>query len=645
MDLLANLLFVAQTAAALWLGLRWSRRLLPDLAPGERTLTVLVLFASIVQVSMLVCGLAGRLSAAGLSGLLAAGVLVELWRARVSGPGPAPGTRCTPWPWPGRVLVAAVTGVSVWAVVGSGTLFGWDTLSYHAVSPAWWLQRGDLSLAPFNYQAYYPMAAGLQALWFMLPHGIDAHANLGSLVWIGVLVSAWIVHATHLGQARWLAALALTGCLLSPQVAGRLAYFSSPDLALASLLTAMLALSWNPGAADRPAGRALLAGLAGGLALGMKVTAAPHLLVVAIWWARRPGGWRLGPAALFAGGALLTGGYWYLRNLLLTGNPIYPAAMGPFAGPFDAGAQASTTLLTFLSSTWSEGPPWSVLYDEFMNWPKALGWLALLGLVVGAAASWRRGDQARRNHLWLLVGSALAFLLLFPLQPFSAGANRPEAPPLFLARYLTYPFLMGLLLLPCLLGARVREGTEARAASRSRKRLGFVAGLGALAVLALSTEWRAEQTTAALYETIPRLGPGWRAMESIPPGSRLAVQSNDPPSHVLIYPLFGRKFQFTPVPVNLDGTRRGLLHENPRRLTTSWWHEFRLPGTERGKIRLRNLRAAGVEYLLLQKWPKGVNVPSSDNLGLLRPVRNLPHEQRLLDDPITKLWRISEPLE
>ena len=349
--------------------------------------------------------------------------------------------------------------------------------------------------------------------------------------------------------------------------------------------------------------------------------------------------------AAFVGGVTLTGGYWYLRNLALTGNPFYPAELGPFPGPFDAQSQYSTSLLAFLRAGWNEAQTWQTLHEELLNWPTLLGWLAVLGIAVGGITAWRRKDPAARGHLWLLAGSALLFVLLFPTQPFSASVNRPDAPPFFAARYLTYPFLLGLLLLPTPWRAKPQHQIGVRPMPGILRGPGFAAGLVLLMVLSLSKSHRMAQTTEHLYGAAPNLSAGWKALEQLPPGARVAVQSCDPPSHSLIYPLFGRELQLTPVAVNANGTSRVRLHERLRTASDSWWSEFKEPVKPSGRIQLGNLRDAGVEYLLLQNWPRGTNVRSGGETRLLRPVQKLPVEQRLFKDPTTKLWCIIKQVE
>ena len=72
--------------------------------------------------------------------------------------------------------------------------------------------------------------------------------------------------------------------------------------------------------------------LLSGLAIGIKVSALPTAVIVfalTAWRAGAPGS--RGRAAVrvalvFAVAWTVTGGYWYVRNTIHTGNPLYPAA-------------------------------------------------------------------------------------------------------------------------------------------------------------------------------------------------------------------------------------------------------------------------------------------------------------------------------
>ena len=114
------------------------------------------------------------------------------------------------------------------------------------------------------------------------------------------------------------------------------------DLVAAALILAAIAILLNAATANGARGRTVVlgwplaaAGLAVGLAVGTKVTAlamAAALTVVVI--ALAPAGRRRAAAAWWFVSALAAGGYWYLRNLIATGNPLPQVEhLGPIGLP------------------------------------------------------------------------------------------------------------------------------------------------------------------------------------------------------------------------------------------------------------------------------------------------------------------------
>jgi hypothetical protein len=84
-----------------------------------------------------------------------------------------------------------------------------------------------------------------------------------------------------------------------------------------------------------------------GFAVGCKVSYVFPLDVVGLWYLLAGGnGTRLSTRvrglALLGAGAIVTGSFWYIRNWATTGNPLFPAQVGPFDGPFTQEAQART---------------------------------------------------------------------------------------------------------------------------------------------------------------------------------------------------------------------------------------------------------------------------------------------------------------
>jgi len=645
--LLGCVLFVWTNAATAWVAARLGRVLLPGAELATRVLAGWILFVALTLASLLALGCVGLLAPIPMAVLVSMLVLA----ARRLNPGTSPAADFTvSLSRAGWIVAGAVLLWSCAAVVTNSVTFGWDTLTYHAVSPAWWIQHGSLALPPFNFQSYYPLNTELHALWFTLPFGRDAHSNLGSISWLAILFAAFVVHARILRQRPWLAAMAVCGAMLSPKVSERLPYHTSPDLALGTVLLAMLAFTWTPETDRRALGRALLSGVAGGLALGMKPTAAPIVAITGIFWIwrglRLSGGAR--HVATFAVGVLLLGAPWYARNLLLTGNPIFPADIGPFDGPLTATVQRATSLAPTVASAWNEPGAWLALAKGLLDWPLWLGTLAAVGYVVGLWAMLRARDRLQRVHISLILLAGLGFLALFPMLPFSGTPNRPDAATVYYARYITLWFLIGLVLLPSFATLRKTPAPVTPPAGSRPRAIIPTLVLLALIGIAASTPSRARGATSQL--TGPMWfaeGPGWTALEDLPDGARIAVYPLDPPSHALIYPLFGRQFQFEPVAINVDGTARLPLHETWRQHTDDWWWEFatraeRPPTT----TVLRNLREAGVEYLLLTERPsvleRGVRQPGLPRWGF---PGLLGADRRVYASPYAVLWdiRVEEP--
>ncbi|HEX5711910.1 MAG TPA: hypothetical protein VFX85_01200 [Solirubrobacterales bacterium] len=226
------------------------------------------------------------------------------------------------------------------------------------------------------------------------------------------------------------------------------------DLMAAALLLAAVAIlvtAWNM-RSDRkelPVGWALAAaGLAVGLAAGTKVTAlamAGALSVAVLGLA--PAGRRWVAAGWWFVPALLGGGYWYLRNLVVAGNPL-PAveSLGPITLPHPERLQIGRpdfTIAHYATDTgvWSEyfGPG---LHSGFgALWPVVFGLAILAGLL---ALLWGRDRIVRATGAVVLFG-----FLAYVFTPLSAAGAEgvPEAFRINV-RYVYAAVLLGLVLVP-----------------------------------------------------------------------------------------------------------------------------------------------------------------------------------------------------
>ncbi len=687
--MVAGVLFVFSNTAAAWASIRFVRRLLAEEDGLTQCVASLIVFLAIAVAAL--HGASWVSLSPVLVSLLVGLLLGATWWLPALPELPDPAHES----WDAEriagvaslVALGSVAGVWGYLTLVQGTGFDWDDLSYHAASPAWWLRHGTLGTPPLTYQVYFPFNAELISLWFMLPTHTDAFANLGVGIWFALTVSSSLLIARHLDHGRFLPAIVLVCFAISPPVLYLTSTFSANDLALAGLCMAALALAWPPeGASEsRLLRRAVVCGIAAGLALGTKVPAAPMVLLLGLWWigASPRKRWKL--VAAYAAAVVLFGSNWYLSNLIDTGNPLFPAEFGPFAGPMDRAAQRQTSLMPAIVAGWTEPSFWLAYFKARAAWPVPVGVVSGLGYVSVLVALAMPGESRNiKLYRALLLTVGLVFLLLFPMQPFSGTANRPHAGPYNLVRYLTLPFALGLTLYgsaargrpvvqavlalgpvaavvwvlarlglsaPHVSNVSLWTGVGAICAALAvaaaqfrpkvlRNSLVLPAGaLLALTVLAVATPVRERQATEHLQSLggerpIDQL---WAQLENLPVDARVGVFSNLPSSHTHYYPLFGREFQLEPVALYSDGKRRKRLHKNWRQEPTGWWWEWEAmrQGTP-GPELVANLRAARVEFLVVTRWTKQPQVPWPVQQKAVRQA--LDADRLLFSDGYSELW-------
>ena len=211
------------------------------------------------------------------------------------------------------------------------TVFLYDALSYHLHAPVTWLHDRRLEIVPAVFgdpaPAYAPSNVELWFLFLMAPLRSDYLASAGQLPFAALAVLAVAATVREAGGRRAAALGAGLAFLLVPEI-WQQAPTAMTDLAMAALLLASLPfvvrLSRSPTTRD---GLACAAAL--GLALGTKYVAVvlvvPFAALGAIAGARRR---PPRPRDLVAVGAigLGTSGFWFARNAIVAGNPLYPVS-------------------------------------------------------------------------------------------------------------------------------------------------------------------------------------------------------------------------------------------------------------------------------------------------------------------------------
>jgi hypothetical protein len=580
------------------------------------------------------------------------------------------------------VLSMAFVAVPLARCFVLGTNFGSDDLSYHGPSIAEWIIQKAVVYAPFDYHAYYPFNAEALAAWFILPFHTDGFIGLTGAYWLILLWLSAFSLVVAMGGSRLHGVIAGAVIFAAPVVDSVGARVSSPDLAGVAMVLAAISLL-TPDRRRMPTispGAAIFAGLLLGFALGCKVSYGLALAIVV--------GWivfsshiaprlitRLRVATIVAACSIVTGGAWYIRNWILTGDPVFPAQIGPFAGPFTHADQARTELITWILQRPTDPAQWSVTLRGIMDWPPSLFAFSALGYAGCLWALIRRrgeGNPFPIQTLLLLLGLFMSVMFFF--LPFSATYNEPHGVIDPAIRYAILPFAIGimcfgsfsegsprrrllyfslsllavipawtagpviglLLVAFALLVPYINRFIDYFFGMEYSRRARWLSGGGLVVLLCLVALQPVAQhlTDQRVYDYgLPDkpLGPAWKAMESVPPGARIAWFGNKLHEY---YPLYGRQFNRVPVALDPSGVPFERLHhlflEHNRQI--AWWSDE--PPVDSSKFR-ENIRRSGIDYVLVSKfggddWPPQQRI--LEHAGDCTPV---------YQDGFATIWRIS----
>lgn len=257
--------------------------------------------------------------------------------------------------WSLALLAAANAPGRLWSEEG----FGYDVLEYHLQVPKEHLQHGAITYLPHNVYANFPSYVELLYLSAMTlfadvrDAGIAAHA-IHLLLGLLTVLAVWATARRWSPQAGTLAGVGLATIGWLPYLAG-MAYVELGLMLFTAVAisAALLAISPRdqllaeavPQSAERGPDRQvnsanhgltfwLISGLAAGFACGCKYTGtilvAVPLLGITIFVAPGTLAARSKAAVTFALGVLVAFSPWLIKNLVFTGNPLFPLANGWF---------------------------------------------------------------------------------------------------------------------------------------------------------------------------------------------------------------------------------------------------------------------------------------------------------------------------
>jgi hypothetical protein len=457
------------------------------------------------------------------------------------------------------LLVAAAAVIHFAAGVKtrlSTGMTGFDSTWYHGPFAAGFFQSGDTwdlhFIAPQFLAWFYPANGEIFHAVGMLAFDRDVLSPLLNLGWfVGCLFACWCIGRPY-RVAPW--SLALGAIALSVPALADQAGEARNDIVGIFFLLAGVAIALNtwggeaepektPGREGGAArvGPHLVVGLAAGLAAGTKLNFLLPAAVLVLGLAlAAPRSERA--RALCAGtlAALAGGGYWYLRNLVHSGNPLpWIHHLGPIDLPAPEqalGGREAHSVVGYLTN----GEVWSDWFLPGLHgglwflWP-----LLLLAAFGGLVICLVRGSSMQRTVALVGLASALAWLVA------PTSASGPDGMPRGFEsglRYLAPALVLGLAMLPAALSAPLakvlpsfRSHSETKEGDTPGIRLGWL--LGAVLVLVAAVGYPVQRHYLAdRYKAPTFTAPGLNAAFA---WSRDVSDARIATTSTRQYPLFG----------------------------------------------------------------------------------------------------------
>jgi len=343
---------------------------------------------------------------------------------------------------PSSIAIAAlsIAAVTVYELarlrdVAVAPLTNIDVLNFHLPGVARWIQSGSLwqidQLFPFFVTGNYPNTGDVLTLAVTLPWRDAAFARFVEVPFIALTAVAIYALSRRLGAPRATAAMVATAVPVMPAISDY-SLEGLPDVIMLFALAGGVVFLLRHAGTQR-ASDLVLAGLALGIAFGTKwygVTSVAAVLVAwaaASLWARRDPLLVVRRGGALVGLVLAVGGIWLLRNLIESGNPIFPQPVSAFGVTLFGGPHH--TILDRVGYTVAGylGDP-SVLRHYIVPglWRKVglTGALFAVGLAAGMVVAIRcaRRGQAQSSYWPEVLGVASVAVLIAMLYAITPGS-------------------------------------------------------------------------------------------------------------------------------------------------------------------------------------------------------------------------------
>jgi len=379
---------------------------------------------------------------------------------RASAVEPTPEPPPSPTSWLLAALVAIAVVAAQWAaLVATSVRDGiteLDSTWYHLPHAARFVQEGWITRLHFTVpefpSMFHPADAELVHGFGMLLFGGDFLS-----LWINCLWAALAIAAAWGIGRPWgrgpISAVGVAILLATGEFASLQPGAGTNDISTVAVLLLVAAFLVQP---DRSAGSLAIAGVAAGIAIGLKLTMLVPIgvltLGILVLVARRR---ELRTAGAWVVPLVLAGSFWYLRNLFRAGSPVPTVSLGPLNAPhFAVIDEQGWSIAHYIGN----GAAWRDYFRPSLDFALGSLWWAILGVAAaGLVLIVVRGSDVHRL-LGITIAAGVVGYIIMP-----TSAMGPDGQPRLF--FVTVRYAFGVLavllaLLPTVRPFRERVGAH-----------------------------------------------------------------------------------------------------------------------------------------------------------------------------------------
>ncbi len=313
------------------------------------------------------------------------------------------------------------------SVLAPPTMQEWDSLAYHLAVPKLWMSQGHITYIPYIHQSNFPGAFDYLYLFGLVFGSAGAKAFVYAAAKFGGLAIFGLTRQIYGRTAAWWAVIAYATVPVVLWLSGT-AYIDVPNGLCAGFGIALAALYCRTLKREHLWMAAIMLGLAtASKYTGLQTIGAVGFVLLVVGIKRKQGGEFFKSAVLMAIIAVVIACPWYIKNVINTGNPVYPFFSSKLGGKNWSPPQAEEYSLEQASFGVGHSPGelghaiLGLAYQpgRYINPAQTVGGGTPLGAigvtVLCCLLAWAFSGRLRAFELFNLAAIGVSFLLWFLL--------------------------------------------------------------------------------------------------------------------------------------------------------------------------------------------------------------------------------------